>query len=83
MTTFSFQPIFPIVADVDVDSRVLYTARAELNRFEIARNDRPSLYFLYLVDIDHLAEIPILTRFQPSEFGTFLRLHVETAFLVA
>ena len=49
----------------------------------MARNDRPSFYFFYLAEIDHLAEIPILTRFEPSHYATYLRMHVDSSHMVA
>ena len=56
------------------DSTVLQTERVELTRYQIAQIGRPS-YFESLIEIDHLAEVPILSRFQPSQRATKLRLH--------
>jgi len=61
----------------------LTTNRVELSRYQVARNDRPSFYFAYIAEIDHLAEIQILARFQPSEYFTYLRMHDKTSFVVA
>ena len=44
------------------DSVVLSTERVELTRFQIAQIGRPS-YFESLIEIDHLAEVPIVSRF--------------------
>jgi hypothetical protein len=83
LTTTQFQPILPILVAPESDSKVLTTHRSELSRYQLARNDRPSSYFLYIAEIDHLAEIQILTRFMPSEYFSFLRMHDRTALTVA
>lgn len=44
------------------DSTVLMTERVELTRYQIAQIGRPS-YFESLIEIDHLAEVPIVTSF--------------------
>ena len=79
---YQFEPIMPLLAEPCHESRVLQTERVELTRFQIASTCRPS-YFESLFEIDHLAEVPILTRFQPSDPGTILRLHAQTAFVLA
>ena len=58
------------------DSVVLHTERVELTRYQIAQIGRPS-YFESLIEIDHLAEVPILSSFQPSQRDTKLLLHDE------
>lgn len=80
MNLVTFDPVVPIGSAGD--SRVLMTERLELTRFQIAQLIRPS-YFENLLEIDHLAEVPILTRFAPSTFDTTLLMHVNTRFAMA
>ena len=59
-TLHAWDKIDPINARTD--SVVLSTERVELTRFQIAQIGRPS-YFESLIEIDHLAEVPIVSRF--------------------
>ena len=47
------------------------------------RVERPSTVFTAEFEIDHLGETPLLTRFQPSQSSTYLRMHETTAFILA
>jgi len=60
-----FAPVEPVCTGPICDSRILHTERVELTRFQAAQTNRPG-YFEQLLQIDHLTEVPILTRFQTS-----------------
>lgn len=80
MSLFTFATVEPL--GVSSDSRVLQTERVELTRDQVAQIGRPS-YFESLIEIDHLAEVPILSRFMPSQTETSLLLHRDTKLVVA
>jgi hypothetical protein len=64
------------------DARVLQTTRIELTSLQINMVDKPS-YFQTILEIDHIGDIPIFTRFQPLPCGTILRLHKALPFTMA
>ena len=77
-----FLPIDPLGFCINCDSRVIHTERVELTRYQVAATNRPG-YFDHLVQIDHLTEVPIVSRFALSEHGTVLRPHIDTLFTMS
>ena len=80
MNIVTFDPVMPINMGPGNESRVLSTERIELTRFQVAQLIRPS-YFDETIEIDHLAEVPILTRFAPSDSATTMMIHYHTKVL--
>jgi len=80
MNILSFDPIAPINQGLGNESRVLSSERIELTRFQVAQLIRPS-YFSEVVEIDHLAEVPVLTRWAPSDTATTILCHPGTKLL--
>lgn len=79
MIVTHFMPIDPLGLCTHCDSRVIHSERVELTRYQIAATNRPG-YFDDLVQIDHLSEVPILTRFHLSEHSTVILPHIDTLF---
>jgi hypothetical protein len=53
-----------------------------MSRMQIAQIGRPS-YFETVLELDHLAEIPIVSRFQEAQRDTRLLIHREEKLSVA
>ena len=61
--TFDFDSICPINSPSCGDSRVISTSRVQLSHLQVIRIERPSTVFTAEFQIDHLGEVPLLTRF--------------------
>ena len=83
MLLTSFDHISPLsCADGCTESRVLQVERVELTRSETAELNRPA-FFESLLEIDHFAEVPILTKFDPSPTAKHILPHLGTKFIVS